>query len=279
MIDRNEFAQEVMLRENIRKAIKIVKGRRKTRRRGELYNEEKLRNIVRGLLKEAQSAVADVAKHDSTGINALEDLLKNTNVLSVLETGYKSLTTRTKDDPAEGQTKQRLSYENHILRAVETSLAPEESRKGAGEDVEITEEVDISIAGDPTDDPDFIDVEEKEEVEETEEVEASKEEVQFVSVEQFNTTIDELKALITELKGNTELSEEEIKEETTELSEEVKEEVQEVELATAKEEVAEPIKHNPENNEKVNVGRKISPKKQNTIMDSVFSKISNNNNK
>ena len=165
MIDRNEFAQEVMLRENIRKAIKIVKGRRKTRRRGELYNEEKLRNIVRGLLKEAQSAVADVAKHDSTGINALEDLLKNTNVLSVLETGYKSLTTRTKDDPAEGQTKQRLSYENHILRAVETSLAPEESRKGAGEDVEITEEVDISIAGDPTDDPDFIDVEEKEEVE------------------------------------------------------------------------------------------------------------------
>ena len=52
----------------------------------------------------------------------------------------------------------------------------------------------------------------------------------------------------------------------------------EVELATAKEEVAEPIKHNPENNEKVNVGRKISPKKQNTIMDSVFSKISNKNN-
>jgi len=123
-----------------------------------------------------------------------------------------------------------------------------------------------------------VEAEEKEEVEETEEVEASKEEVQFVSVEQFNTTIDELKALITELKGNTELSEEEIKEETTELSEEVKEEVQEVELATAKEEVAEPIKHNPENNEKVNVGRKISPKKQSTIMDSVFSKISKNNN-
>ena len=55
-----------------------------------------------------------------------------------------------------------------------------------------------------------VEAEEKEEVEETEEVEASKEEVQFVSVEQFNTTIDELKALITELKGNTELSEEEL---------------------------------------------------------------------
>ena len=72
---------------------------------------------------------------------------------------------------------------------------------------------------------------------------------------------------------------EEIKEQTTELSEEVKEEVQEVELATVKEELVEPIKHNPETKEKVNLGRKISPKKQNTILDSVFSRISKNNNK
>jgi hypothetical protein len=150
----------------VRKAINLVTKKRTKNRLAEQYNEEKLRNIVQGLLKETQSAVADVAKHDSTGINTLEDLLKNSNLLSVLETGYKSLTTRTEDDPAEGQTKQRLSYENHILNAVEKSLAPEESRKGAGEDVEITEEVDISITDDPTDDPDFIDVEEKEEVEE-----------------------------------------------------------------------------------------------------------------
>jgi len=156
MIDRKELVEEVMLRENVRKAIKLVTKKRTKNRLVEKYNEEKLRNIVRGLLKETQAAVADVAKHDSTGINTLEDLLKNTNILSVLETGYKSLTT----DEA-----QRESYKNHILNAVEKSLAPEESRKHAGEDVEITEEVDISIAGDPTDDPDFIDVEEKEEVE------------------------------------------------------------------------------------------------------------------
>jgi hypothetical protein len=156
MIDRKELAEEIMLRENVRKAINLVTKKRTKNRLVERYNEEKLRNIVRGLLKETQSAVADVAKHDSTGINTLEDLLKNTNLLSVLETGYKSLTT----DEA-----QRESYKNHILNAVEKSLAPEESRKNAGEDVEITEEVDISIADDPTDDPDFIDVEEKEEVE------------------------------------------------------------------------------------------------------------------
>tara|TARA_R110002020_G_scaffold158216_9_gene341320 strand:- start:756 stop:1415 length:660 start_codon:yes stop_codon:yes gene_type:complete len=82
----------------------------------------------------------------------------------------------------------------------------------------------------------------------------------------------------TEVEASEEVKEE-IKEDTTELSEEVKEEVQEVELATVKEELVEPIKHNPETKEKVNLGRKISPKKQNTILDSVFSRISKNNNK
>ncbi len=165
MIDRKELAEELMLRENVRKAIKIVLHKKTALQNSALVNEEKLRGLIKDLLKEGQSAVADVAKHDSTGINALEDLLKNTNLLSVLETGYKSLTTRTKDDPKEGQTKQRSSFENHILSAVQKSLAPEESRKGAGEDVEITEDLDITISDDPTDDPDFIDVEDKEEEE------------------------------------------------------------------------------------------------------------------
>jgi hypothetical protein len=156
MIDRKELAEELMLRENVRKAIKIVRMKKSALKVSERIDEEKLRVFVRDLLVEGQAAVANVAKHDSTGINTLEDLLKNTNVLSVLETGYKSLTT---------DESQRESFKNHILNAVEKSLAPEESRKGAGEDVEITEELDITIADDPTDDPDFIDVEDKEEVE------------------------------------------------------------------------------------------------------------------
>jgi hypothetical protein len=156
MIDRKELAEELLLRENVRKAIKIVARKKDKAQLVERQNEENLRELLRSMLKEAQSAVADVAKHDSTGINTLEDLLKNTNVLSVLETGYKSLTT---------DEEQRESYKNHILNAVEKSLAPEESRKGAGEDVEITEDIDIDITDDPTNDPDFIDVEEKEEVE------------------------------------------------------------------------------------------------------------------
>jgi len=162
MIDRKELAEEIILRENVRKAINVILQRRDVKALQEQKNEVELRSLVRDLIAEGQSAVASVAKHDSTGINALEDLLKNTNVLSVLETGYKSLTT---DD------QQRESYKNHILNAVKSSLAPEESRKGAGEDVEITEEIDedidIAIGDRPEDDPDFIDVND-EEVEEVE---------------------------------------------------------------------------------------------------------------
>jgi len=153
MIDRIKLAKELKLREHVRAAIKVVKNRRNQTMLQELKQETALREVVRELITEGQSAVAAIAKHDSTGINALEDLLRNTNVLSVLETGYKSLTT---------DTGQRDSYRNHILAAVEASLAPEESRKSAGEDVEITEEIDIEVGDRPQDDPDFIDVEEDE---------------------------------------------------------------------------------------------------------------------
>tara|TARA_R110002012_G_scaffold94659_1_gene228962 strand:+ start:381 stop:1214 length:834 start_codon:yes stop_codon:yes gene_type:complete len=161
MIDRKELAEEIVLRENVRKAIKLVMGKRNTTKLHEKKEEEQLRAFIRSLIAEG-NAVASVAKHDSTGINALEDLLKNTNILSVLETGYKSLTT---------DLQQRVSYKNHILNAVKNSLAPEESRKEAGEDAEITEEIDeeidIAISDRPQDDPDFISVDD-EEVEEVE---------------------------------------------------------------------------------------------------------------
>ena len=161
MIERKEFTEEIMLRENVRKAIQHVLSKRDVKQR---KDESQLRDLIKNLL-EGQSAVASVAKHDSTGINTLEDLLKNSNILSVVETGYKSLTT---------DKQQRESYKNHILNAVEKSLAPEEERKEAGADGEldtVEEEIDISISGDkPEDDPAFIDIEDKEEpAEETDE--------------------------------------------------------------------------------------------------------------
>ena len=165
MIDRKELREELMLRGNIRKAIRIISTREENQKLREQKDELRLRVVIRDIINEGQSAVASVAKHDSTGINALEDLLRNSNLLSVLETGYKALTTN---------IKQRLSFKNHILSAVGLSLAPEESRKDAGEDVEITEDVEIGIDGGPEDDPDFIDI--KDDGEEVEEVEVDEKE-------------------------------------------------------------------------------------------------------
>tara|TARA_R110002051_G_scaffold243794_1_gene303765 strand:+ start:2159 stop:2953 length:795 start_codon:yes stop_codon:yes gene_type:complete len=150
---RKQFAEELVLRENVRKAIKHVLSVRRKEVLDSQRAENQLREVIRSLLPESQTAVTTSAKHDSTGINTLEDLLKNSNILSVLETGYKSLTST---------REQRISYKNHILNAVQKAMAPEEERKHADT---INEEINIDIEDRPEDDPDFIPVEEPEEVE------------------------------------------------------------------------------------------------------------------
>ena len=75
MIDRTELAEELMLRETVRSAIKAVVKQRQEKKMLEQKEEDVLRDIIRSMLPEGQSAVAAVAKHGNTGINALEDLL------------------------------------------------------------------------------------------------------------------------------------------------------------------------------------------------------------
>jgi len=96
----------------------------------------------------------------------------------------------------------------------------------------------------------------------TEEVETEleEEELKYVTKEEFSLAMDELKSMI-EKMGN--------KEEKEELSQEVKDEVEEVELS------AEPVKHNPEKEDK-KVNFKISANKVVTTKDRVYNKIFNN---
>ena len=47
MIDRNEMAQEILLRKNVRKAIKIVLENRERQKEALLDGERALRGIVR----------------------------------------------------------------------------------------------------------------------------------------------------------------------------------------------------------------------------------------
>jgi hypothetical protein len=158
MIDRKEFANEIRLRKYIREAIKMVKTRR-------VLEEKQLRAVIRQLMIEADPAVSNDAVHRSTGINALEDLFKNSNLLSVLRQGYKSLTTT---------REQRESYKNHILAAVDSSLETESARHVGGESAEalvdapLQEDVNIGIGDRPEDNPAFLDVEKKEPTEEEE---------------------------------------------------------------------------------------------------------------
>ena len=106
-----------------------------------------------------------------------------------------------------------------------------------------------------------------------EEVETStpKKVIESITKESFFSEIEALKTENESLKKEME----ELKLKAVENTNK-KEETKEVELTELEE--TKPIVHNPENKERVNLGRKISPNKQRTIMDSVFEKIANKNN-
>jgi hypothetical protein len=109
----------------------------------------------------------------------------------------------------------------------------------------------------------------EEEVEAKEEPTTPKKVVESVTKESYFSEIEKLKeeneTLKKELEG-LKLS----SDENTEVKENGS---TEVELTT--EEEPKPIVHNPENKERVNLGRKISPNRQRTIMDSVYERIAN----
>ena len=109
-MNRIDLYNELILRENIRKAIRIVQGRRQKT----LTEETKLRTIIRNLLNEEDSATEGPTMN--TGGNALDQMLLNTNTLSELEKEYKTLTT---------SAEQRESFRAHIINAVVKALGIE----------------------------------------------------------------------------------------------------------------------------------------------------------
>ena len=160
MIDRKELIEEQVLRENIRKAIKIVRENKKTL---ETQEEDSLRGIIRKMINEGKTPVADDAPHEKTGINYLRTTLKK--IIPSIKDAYMSLTT----DAA-----QRESYMAHLINGVDNLLAPIEVNAaapvpdGALGESDLEEEVEVSIGND---EDEFIDIgdiglEDEEEVEE-----------------------------------------------------------------------------------------------------------------
>ena len=80
-MDRKDLMEEMLLRENVRKAIKVVKQRKAAREQEKLINEAALRKFIQKILSEA--SVPDEVPNRSTGINVLEELLKKILNLSL----------------------------------------------------------------------------------------------------------------------------------------------------------------------------------------------------
>lgn len=152
MVNRTEFIQEMKLRKFIRRALRINEQKKKKKVEEQILEENKLRSIIKKLIKEASEDIP----HQNTGINVLEDLLKK--IVPVLEIDFKSLTT---------DESQRKSFRAHIIKATQNALAPsrimdeppavndEEGDNIVAEDE--LEEVDIDIQ-DQGEDEKFIDI-------------------------------------------------------------------------------------------------------------------------
>tara|TARA_Y100000034_G_C6859135_1_gene390795 strand:- start:371 stop:1153 length:783 start_codon:yes stop_codon:yes gene_type:complete len=146
MIDRQEFADELILRENIRKVIKLILEKHRREDKERLLEEHQLRNIIRKLVITEASSVSDEIPHRSTGINVLRDLLKK--VIPQMEIAYKQLTT---------SEEQRVSFRAHVLKALKNILAPSQALAAINEQ----EGIDIAIEDDTPNlgDEAFIDIE------------------------------------------------------------------------------------------------------------------------
>ena len=110
-INRDQFLQEQLLREYIRKRL-ITKDTQR------VIEEQQFRKAIRKLLIEAEAT--DEVPAESTGINVLADLLKK--IVPTLEDGYKNLTT---------DKEQRDSYRAHIINAVKRTIAPVDAQEDA----------------------------------------------------------------------------------------------------------------------------------------------------
>ena len=165
MIDRNQFVEELKLREQIRKAIKIIREKKANKAKALFEEENRLRNIIRKLIKEEGEG------DESTGIAFLRQDLKK--ILPELEDSYTSLKT---------SLDQRKSYRTHILNAIQNLITVSDTNfnatpdKDPGEEaVGIEEAIDVNIGDDAPDERKRIDVGRVKPDEEKSEVDTEKE--------------------------------------------------------------------------------------------------------
>jgi hypothetical protein len=146
--DNKMTKQEKKLRMKIQRGLKefFIKNSSEHRNNiSSILEEHALRVNLRNIILE-QSAIYEVEDpttdiHDSTGINTLKDLLKNTNVLATLREVYKTLTT---------SEDQRKSFRAHVIKWVQDTLAPvklNDTSSLESEDLQEQEDVGVDVLG------------------------------------------------------------------------------------------------------------------------------------
>ena len=140
-IDRQILVEKIY-RKKVKEHINAFVALREQKNKRDLIGEKifraKIRNDLKVLSEKKQKRI-----HSSTGMNSLEDLFSNTNLLSVLESDYYYLTT---------SVEQRKDYKNHVLSAVidlfKTEDLSPESEENLNESLKYLfeqEDADISI--------------------------------------------------------------------------------------------------------------------------------------
>jgi len=138
-IDRQQIVEELRLRKLVRKAIRIAEAKRAAKQGEVLAEEERLRQVIRTMLREDEVSDTEASPYDNTGLNTLNTLFDN--ILKTIETGYKELAS---------SKEQRDSFSAHMLKAVENTLAPLRALdKSAGA---LEEEIDIQVGQDKPED-------------------------------------------------------------------------------------------------------------------------------
>lgn len=127
-IKREEFISDIeeekekerLLRKYIRKKLQ-EKYASKLKKENEM--EQELRKYVRSLIKEAKESRIP---YDSTGINILEDVLKQ--IVPIIREDYKTLTT---------DSFQRKSFREHVISAIKQTILPiQDLEKASGGDAD-----------------------------------------------------------------------------------------------------------------------------------------------
>ena len=154
-IDRKKLIAEELIRDHVR-------NRLKEKLTEQFIKEDKLRKTIRRLL-EAETGTEEPSVY--TGINVLADLLEK--IIPIIEDDYKMLTT---------SEEQRISFRNHIVKAIKNTLKPidtvDDAEESAAMGENIVFEIDKNIlkekvkinldpaSGDPADavEGEFIDI-------------------------------------------------------------------------------------------------------------------------